>query len=189
MKRLVKALAAAVVLASTMPAAASAATVLTSINVTAPTNGSLGSCPTVISIGSTCTLAGNAGFPGYQIGVQAGSPNIFTITQSGDFFVSSFFSSISISGNNTPITSASFIDATGAGTFGAGNIFLNNGTLTVTVPGTSTAGAVIRIGIGTGAITSAVPETATWMMMILGFGAMGAALRRRRGRTSIPAIA
>ena len=145
-------------------------------------NGSLGSCPTVMSVGSSCTLVGNAGFPGFQIGVQAGPPNILTITQSGDFFSSSFLSSISISGNNIPITSASLIDATGAGTFGAGNILLNNGVLTVGVPGTSTAGAVIRVGLGTGSITSAVPEPATWAMMILGFGAIGSALRSKRRR-------
>ena len=34
-------------------------------------------------------------------------------------------------------------------------------------------------------ITAAVPEPATWAMMILGFGMIGAGLRYRRGRTSL----
>ena len=34
--------------------------------------------------------------------------------------------------------------------------------------------------IGTGAAVAAVPEPATWAMMLIGFGAMGVALRRRR---------
>lgn len=38
--------------------------------------------------------------------------------------------------------------------------------------------------IGTGAV-AAVPEPATWAMMLMGFGAMGVSLRRRRKVTSI----
>lgn len=34
-------------------------------------------------------------------------------------------------------------------------------------------------------VDSAVPEPATWLMMILGFGALGAAMRRRRARTTL----
>ena len=34
--------------------------------------------------------------------------------------------------------------------------------------------------IGTGAAVAAVPEPATWAMMLIGFGAMGVSLRRRR---------
>jgi hypothetical protein len=35
-------------------------------------------------------------------------------------------------------------------------------------------------GLGFLTVTSAVPEPATWAMMVLGFGAMGMAMRRRR---------
>lgn len=38
---------------------------------------------------------------------------------------------------------------------------------------------------GTGTFTFAVPEPATWGMMILGFGAIGAAMRMRRRRISV----
>ena len=34
-------------------------------------------------------------------------------------------------------------------------------------------------------LTAAVPEPATWGMMIVGFGAMGATLRRRRTATTV----
>ncbi|MXP44587.1 PEPxxWA-CTERM sorting domain-containing protein [Altererythrobacter sediminis] len=34
------------------------------------------------------------------------------------------------------------------------------------------------------AVTSAVPEPMTWMLMLLGFGAMGAAMRKRSKQTS-----
>jgi hypothetical protein len=34
-------------------------------------------------------------------------------------------------------------------------------------------------------VNSAVPEPATWLMMILGFGAVGAAMRRRRANTAL----
>ena len=36
---------------------------------------------------------------------------------------------------------------------------------------------------------AAVPEPATWAMMILGFGAIGAALRSKRRRNAAPALA
>ncbi len=35
-------------------------------------------------------------------------------------------------------------------------------------------------GIGVGTVTTAVPEPATWAMMLVGFGLVGASLRRRR---------
>ncbi|WP_070156339.1 PEPxxWA-CTERM sorting domain-containing protein [Sphingobium phenoxybenzoativorans] len=46
---------------------------------------------------------------------------------------------------------------------------------TSAVNGNNSAG-----GLGFLTVTSAVPEPATWAMMVLGFGAMGMAMRRRR---------
>ncbi|WP_294942013.1 PEPxxWA-CTERM sorting domain-containing protein [Tardiphaga sp.] len=40
-----------------------------------------------------------------------------------------------------------------------------------------------QVRISQTAVTSAVPEPATWAMMLLGFGAMGASLRRSRRRS------
>jgi hypothetical protein len=34
-------------------------------------------------------------------------------------------------------------------------------------------------------VNSAIPEPATWLMMILGFGALGAAMRSRRAKTTL----
>lgn len=50
-------------------------------------------------------------------------------------------------------------------------------------PGTGTGNFTIRNGLVTNfsATIAAVPEPATWGLMILGFGAVGGALRRRRG--------
>lgn len=44
---------------------------------------------------------------------------------------------------------------------------------------TSPANQTVTVNIGTGGNTGAVPEPAAWALMTLGFGAVGAALRRR----------
>ena len=44
----------------------------------------------------------------------------------------------------------------------------------------------VRLG-GVGAIMGVVPEPASWALMILGFGGLGAVLRRRASRELIPA--
>ena len=44
---------------------------------------------------------------------------------------------------------------------------------------------VLNVGVATGPGAGAVPESATWGMMIAGFGMMGAALRSRRRSTKV----
>ena len=43
----------------------------------------------------------------------------------------------------------------------------------------------LRITAGDAALTAAVPEPATWAMMLLGFGAIGFQMRRKRGALQI----
>ena len=50
--------------------------------------------------------------------------------------------------------------------------------------GTKSLDVVAKFGNGNSA---AVPEPATWAMMLLGFGALGATLRRRRGQVALAA--
>jgi hypothetical protein len=54
---------------------------------------------------------------------------------------------------------------------------------TLLVSGTSQGGA--SYGGNLTFIPSAVPETATWMMMLAGFGMMGAGLRYRRRSSTV----
>jgi hypothetical protein len=62
---------------------------------------------------------------------------------------------------------------------GFGGTFLVTGnTLTFSEPAVTSAGTRTSVITFAGA-TGAVPEPATWAMMLLGFGAMGATLRRR----------
>ena len=110
------------------------------------------------------TITGITGtFNGSQITGLAnvtGSNNLFYLT--GPFFVD---------GNGL-----GFSTAAGA----AVNLFVTNGTNYRVNAGGLNTGLVTA---SASAATPAVPEPATWAMMLIGFGAMGVSLRRRR-RTS-----
>ena len=58
---------------------------------------------------------------------------------------------------------------------------LTAGTFTLTVEGTRGDGSVF----GGHVTADAIPEPGTWAMMLLGFGAMGIAMRRRRRPTAL----
>jgi len=63
--------------------------------------------------------------------------------------------------------------------FDLSDISLNGGMLSIDLRGTNNvAGGFIQLDLGT---AGAVPEPATWAMLILGFGLVGCAVRRRRG--------
>ncbi|MEO7411463.1 MAG: PEPxxWA-CTERM sorting domain-containing protein [Sphingomicrobium sp.] len=68
---------------------------------------------------------------------------------------------------------------------GTSSLFLQNGT--GGNGATNTFGYVTRFQ--TAAVTGAVPEPGTWAMMLLGFGAMGVSLRRRRKPSNIAQLA
>ena len=57
------------------------------------------------------------------------------------------------------------------------SLFLDPGTYTLTISGNNRSTGSLG---GTVTITNAVPEPGTWAMMLLGFGAAGLAMRRRR---------
>lgn len=84
---------------------------------------------------------------------------------------------IAISNISNAFTSASLFSSSITG-FGASDVTLNNGVLTLDFRGTSwekKSSAKIAL-----AAAPAVPEPATWAMMLLGFGLIGGIMRRRR---------
>ena len=72
--------------------------------------------------------------------------------------------------------------ANGQGALPGGGLTLTNATQ---IDGTTIAAG----SSGTLAVTAAVPEPATWAMMLVGFGAMGVSLRRRRKPTMLAQLA
>jgi hypothetical protein len=84
------------------------------------------------------------------------------------------------------LTGPFFVDGNGLGfrtaTGQAVNLFVTNDTsYRVNAGGLSTG----FVTASASAVTAAVPEPATWAMMLIGFGAMGLTLRRRNRATSI----
>lgn len=74
---------------------------------------------------------------------------------------------------------AGFFDNAAFSNNGFGGSFVVNGnTLTFTAPQFNTSGTRTSVITFAGA-AGAVPEPATWAMMVIGFGAVGGALRRR----------
>ena len=72
----------------------------------------------------------------------------------------------------------------GSGTFNAPGVLSFANALNVAAPFSTTVRYDITFGPGSGnfngtANVTAVPEPATWAMMLLGFGALGYAMRRR----------
>jgi hypothetical protein len=74
-------------------------------------------------------------------------------------------------------TSFSLLGSSGFNGFDASDISLNAGLLSIDLRGTTNfAGGSIRLGLQSAA--GAVPEPATWAIFLLGFGAVGTAMRR-----------
>ena len=76
--------------------------------------------------------------------------------------------------------------ATGATEFWSReNLFLDAGQYTLTISGENSDTGVME---GSITIEQAVPEPATWAMMLFGFGAIGFAMRRRKQQKSVQRV-
>jgi hypothetical protein len=101
-------------------------------------------------------------FIGFPVGVTAGSYNrVFDLTQASSF--NPAFLNNAINGGNVITARQTLING-----IIAGQSYLN-------VHTTLFPGGEIR-----GQLTAAVPELSTWAMMLLGFGTIGAMMRRSR---------
>jgi hypothetical protein len=101
-------------------------------------------------------------FVGFPVGVTAGSYNrVFDLTQPSSF--NPAFLNNAVNGGNVNAARQTLING-----IIAGQSYLN-------VRTTLFPGGEIR-----GQLTAAVPEPSTWAMMLLGFGTIGAMMRRSR---------
>lgn len=64
-------------------------------------------------------------------------------------------------------------------TFAPLEYFIQDGAVFINVAGQTPGGGVAIFNVTSAAIGNAVPEPATWALLILGFGAVGIAMRRR----------
>jgi hypothetical protein len=132
----------------------------------------------------------NGGATGSFAGQFCGGPNCGTISDIatlalGPTSISPFFAlTDGVTFSLTSITSidrsvAGILGFIGTGTFGGtlGGVALNPASANFSF---STQGGNVTTFSATTTATTAVPEPVTWALMLLGFGGMGMALRRRR---------
>ena len=87
----------------------------------------------------------------------------------------------------TPFTSFILTSSSGFAGFDVSDVSLTGGLLTIDLRGTeNTQGGQIALQLSSAAV---VPEPSTWAMLLLGFGAVGFAIRRRRKTGFRPQIA
>ena len=101
-----------------------------------------------------------------------------TFSSASPFFMT-FFSSLSGFFDNAAFVTNGF----------SGTLSVTGNTLTFAAPQFDSVGTRTSIISFAGGNPGAVPEPATWAMMLMGFGAMGVALRRRRKLTHIAQLA
>jgi len=152
--------------------------------------------------GDTSSTAGGFGIPGYvsvaltkltaftegdSVAYNISTPSIFGIYDGAKLDPNNTQRRLGFvfngdGGNGIALESNAFNGYSGLSSFAQtpGNVYYQNATFT------TDRGVVNITGFTEGTFAAAVPETATWMMMILGFGGIGFALRRNaRVRTSV----
>lgn len=143
------------------------------------------------------TYFGNGNTFGVPVNTE-GPEAVFTFDFGGRFLISNLFASLD---NNDSYIFTFFDGATQSGSVtilvsdGSISGGLDQFTRTLTTPLAATkvtlqgSGGDHRYGIGEAQFTgtAVVPEPATWAMMIVGFGAVGASLRGRRRFGSVAA--
>lgn len=150
-----------------------------------------------VAVGDTVTCTSLGGFDCSAASAVVGAGSEFAI--GGGFFSIDFSTNqltvlanqsgtlgatvIQFGNLSNPFTNFAFVGQTGFVGLDAGDITLVGNQLQIDFRGTCnacggqiTTGDVLTISFDAGA----VPEPATWAMLILGFGAVGASLRRRR---------
>jgi hypothetical protein len=119
----------------------------------------------------------------------AGQLNIFLGTTATDATNDTDFSNVFLTGTGiaAPISIAQILGDPNE-TRALNNFAVGVGTFTLNIQGTpgTQNGA---FGGNVAFVSSAVPEPATWAMMLVGFGAIGASMRRRRRVTAIAQLA
>lgn len=124
---------------------------------------------------TTSALVGDQIFFNSVAGTFGGVAGIADIN-----FGSGLIASLNINGVSPTSFSGQFSGATLFGGTPANPVF-NTGTFALSGPLFSQASLTIR----NASVSSAVPESATWAMMLVGFGAVGAASRYRRRKTAV----
>ena len=106
------------------------------------------------------------------------SSNVLNITPASGRIQFGANQSVSFRDTTNAFTSATLVLAQNT-TFIASDLVFSNGLVTLNLGGrTIESNGLISIALTT--FAAAVPEPATWAMMILGFGLVGEGLRRRR---------
>lgn len=156
-----------------------------------------------VNVGDTvsCAIIGNGGFSCSQPTATVGAGTEFTIGFSpGPQYIGVDFalnvltiSALQSSRLGTTIlnlrdltnafSSVSLVSNNGFGGFDAAGTTVRNGNLQIDLRGTDFQnGSTLTFAVDA---TPAVPEPATWAMMILGMGAIGFAMRRQKGTTRV----
>jgi hypothetical protein len=122
----------------------------------------------------------------FSVDVAANSLTITNLV--GTSFGDTAFNGFALSVLSGPSILSASVNA--SSTFSPIDLFVQDGTLFANFAGVSAAGGSSVINFTTSSdVAAAVPEPGTWAMMLVGFGAIGASMRRRRQMGAIAQMA